>query len=148
MTRCMPCIPLICLLSFTLSSGLQFSLFDEESERERVQKMHLGKLARKRFEAMLRSLSGKRGEMARCMTFCLEHAEAAHEVSNLTMLAIINSKNRAPRWWTSLLPLYLWMGRPYRAVARLHLICAQFGGIGAQRLELSPRVSVPTGNRI
>ena len=29
---------------------------------------------------MLRALSGKRGEIARCMAFSLEHAEAAHEV--------------------------------------------------------------------
>ena len=56
----------------------------EESERERIPKTHLGKLAQKRFEAILRSLSGKRGEIARCMTFCLEHAEAAPEVSSLT----------------------------------------------------------------
>ena len=52
----------------------------EESERERTRKNALGKLARKRFEAMLRALSGKRGELARCMAFSLEHAEAASEV--------------------------------------------------------------------
>ena len=52
----------------------------EDSERERVRKSTLGRLARKRFESMLRALSGKRGEMARCMAFSLEHAEAAHEV--------------------------------------------------------------------
>ena len=53
----------------------------EESERERTRKHHLGKLARKRFEAMLRALAGRRGELARCMAFSLEHAEAASEVS-------------------------------------------------------------------
>lgn len=52
----------------------------EESERERTRKYHLGKLSRKRFEAMLRALSGRRGELARCMAFSLEHAEAASEV--------------------------------------------------------------------
>lgn len=52
----------------------------EESERERTRKNVLGKLAKKRFEAMLRGLSGKCGEMGRCMAFSLEHAEAAHEV--------------------------------------------------------------------
>lgn len=52
----------------------------EESEQERSKKTVLGRLARKRFEAMLRALSGKRGELARCMTFSLEHAEAAREV--------------------------------------------------------------------
>lgn len=55
----------------------------EESERERMRKTKLGKLARKRFEAMLRSLSGLRGELARCMAFSLEHAEASNEVSVL-----------------------------------------------------------------
>jgi len=54
----------------------------EESEREQTRKSILGRLARKRFEAMLRALSGKRGELARCMAFSLEHAEAAHEASN------------------------------------------------------------------
>ena len=52
----------------------------EESEKERTRKTKLGKLARKRFEAMLRSLSGLRGELARCMAFSLEHAEASNEV--------------------------------------------------------------------
>ena len=55
----------------------------EESERERGRKHQLGKLARKRFEAMLRALSGRRGEMARCMAFSLEHAEASGEVGSL-----------------------------------------------------------------
>ena len=53
----------------------------EESEKERTRKTKLGKLARKRFEAMLRALSGSRGELARCMAFSLEHAEASNEVS-------------------------------------------------------------------
>lgn len=53
----------------------------EESEKERGRKGRLGKLARRRFEAMLRGLSGKRGELARCMAFSLEHADAASEVT-------------------------------------------------------------------
>jgi U2-associated protein SR140 len=53
---------------------------EEESEREQSRKNVLGYTARQRFEAMLRALSGKRGEIARCMSFSLEHAEAAHEV--------------------------------------------------------------------
>jgi U2-associated protein SR140 len=52
----------------------------EESERERIRKGTLGKLARKRFLVLLRGLSGKRGELARCMAFSLEHAESAAEV--------------------------------------------------------------------
>jgi hypothetical protein len=55
----------------------------EESEKERTRKSKLGKLARKRFEAMLRSLSSTHGELARCMAFSLEHAEASNEVSVL-----------------------------------------------------------------
>jgi U2-associated protein SR140 len=57
----------------------------EDSERERGRKNVLGRLARKRFEAMLRGLSGKRGELARCMAFSLEHAEAAPEASCLLL---------------------------------------------------------------
>ncbi|KAF8650446.1 hypothetical protein AX16_005249 [Volvariella volvacea WC 439] len=78
----------------------------EESERERCRKTVLGKLARKRFEAMLRALSGKRGEIARCMTFCLEHAEAAHEVADIIVASLLVDGTAVPR-----------------KVARLHLIC-------------------------
>ncbi|KIY44454.1 RNA-binding domain-containing protein, partial [Fistulina hepatica ATCC 64428] len=78
----------------------------EESERERVRKNVLGKLARKRFEAMLRAMSGKRGELARCMAFSLEHAEAAHEVADLIVSSLLVDGTPVPR-----------------KVARLHLIC-------------------------
>ncbi|KAJ6596648.1 hypothetical protein B0H10DRAFT_1924645 [Mycena sp. CBHHK59/15] len=78
----------------------------EDSERERVRKNVLGKLARKRFEAMLRALSGKRGEMARCMAFSLEHAEAAHEVAEIIVASLLVDATPVPR-----------------KVARLHLIC-------------------------
>ncbi|KAF8894056.1 hypothetical protein BD779DRAFT_1754036 [Infundibulicybe gibba] len=78
----------------------------EESERERVRKTVLGRLARKRFEAMLRALSGKRGEMARCMAFSLEHAESAHEVADIIVASLLVDGTPVPR-----------------KVARLHLIC-------------------------
>ncbi|KAL1742478.1 hypothetical protein HDZ31DRAFT_65934 [Schizophyllum fasciatum] len=78
----------------------------EESERERTRKGNLGKLATKRFSAMLRSMSGKRGEIARCMAFALEHAEAAHEVAELIIASLLNDGTPVPR-----------------KVARLHLIC-------------------------
>ncbi|KAF8210496.1 hypothetical protein K438DRAFT_1916860 [Mycena galopus ATCC 62051] len=78
----------------------------EDSERERGRKNALGKLARKRFEAMLRALSGKRGEMARCMAFSLEHAEAAHEVAEIIVASLLVDATPVPR-----------------KVARLHLIC-------------------------
>lgn len=78
----------------------------EESERERSKKTVLGRLARKRFEAMLRGLSGKCGELARCMTFSLEHAEAAREVSDLIISSLLVDSTPVPR-----------------KIARLHLIC-------------------------
>ncbi|KAF9454023.1 hypothetical protein P691DRAFT_529142 [Macrolepiota fuliginosa MF-IS2] len=78
----------------------------EESERERNRKNKLGKLARKRFEAMLRGMSGKRGEIARCMAFSLEHAEAAHEVADVIVASLLVDGTAVPR-----------------KVARLHLIC-------------------------
>ncbi|THH21332.1 hypothetical protein EW146_g180 [Bondarzewia mesenterica] len=78
----------------------------EESERERTRKNKLGRLARKRFEAMLRSLSGTRGELARCMAFSLEHAEAANEVSDIIIASLVVDGTPVPR-----------------KIARLHLIC-------------------------
>ncbi|KAK7472677.1 hypothetical protein VKT23_000790 [Stygiomarasmius scandens] len=78
----------------------------EESERERSRKNKLGRLARKRFEAMIRALSGKRGEIARCMAFSLEHAEAAHEVADIIVASLLVDGTPVPR-----------------KVARLHLIC-------------------------
>ncbi|KAI5830736.1 hypothetical protein K523DRAFT_415638 [Schizophyllum commune Tattone D] len=78
----------------------------EESERERTRKGTLGKLAAKRFSAMLRAMSGKRGEIARCMAFALEHAEAAHEVAELIVASLLVEGTPVPR-----------------KVARLHLIC-------------------------
>ncbi|KAL5485377.1 hypothetical protein ACEPAI_8019 [Sanghuangporus weigelae] len=78
----------------------------EESERERGLKNRLGRLARKRFEAILRALTGKRGELARCMAFSLEHAEAASEVSDIIVASLLVDGTPVPR-----------------KVARLHLIC-------------------------
>ncbi|KLO12290.1 hypothetical protein SCHPADRAFT_875731 [Schizopora paradoxa] len=78
----------------------------EESEREYVRKHKLGKLAKRRFETMLRALSGKQGEIARCMAFSLEHAEAASEVSDIIVASLVVDGTPVPR-----------------KVARLHLIC-------------------------
>jgi U2-associated protein SR140 len=39
----------------------------EDSEKERMERGKLGRLARKRFESMLRAMSGTRGEIARAM---------------------------------------------------------------------------------
>lgn len=55
---------------------------EEESERTTGATKHaLGDVSRRRFEAMLRSMSGKRVEIARAMEFSLKRAEAADEVS-------------------------------------------------------------------
>ncbi|KIM45267.1 hypothetical protein M413DRAFT_66140 [Hebeloma cylindrosporum] len=78
----------------------------EEAEREQSRKNALTSSARQRFEAMLRALSGKRGEIARCMTFSLEHAEAAHEVADIIIASLLVDGTAVPR-----------------KVARLHLIC-------------------------
>jgi len=53
----------------------------EESEKERMQKGKVGKLAKKRFSSMLRVMSGKRAEIARAMEFAMNKAEAADDVS-------------------------------------------------------------------
>ncbi|KZT26721.1 hypothetical protein NEOLEDRAFT_1155466 [Neolentinus lepideus HHB14362 ss-1] len=78
----------------------------EESEREHGHKNRLGKLARRRFETMLRALSGRRGELARCMAFSLEHAEAAADVADIIVSSLLVDGTPVPR-----------------KVARLHLIC-------------------------
>ncbi|KAJ4483208.1 hypothetical protein J3R30DRAFT_3697978 [Lentinula aciculospora] len=78
----------------------------EDSERERTRRTTLGRLARRRFEAMLRALSGKRGEIARCMAFSLEHAEAAHEIADIIVASLLVEGTPVPR-----------------KVARLYLIC-------------------------
>ncbi|CEL60805.1 U2 snRNP-associated SURP motif-containing protein OS=Pongo abelii GN=U2SURP PE=2 SV=1 [Rhizoctonia solani AG-1 IB] len=78
----------------------------EESERERIRKGTLGKLAQKRFHILLRGLSGKRGELARCMAFSLEHAESAAEVAEIIISSLMVDSTPVPR-----------------KIARLHLIC-------------------------
>lgn len=71
-----------------------------------MRKNQLGRLARKRFESMLRALSGRRGELARCMAFSLEHAEASSEVADIIIASLLVDGTPVPR-----------------KVARLHLIC-------------------------
>lgn len=103
----------------------------EESERERTRKNALGKLARKRFEAMLRAMSGKYGEIGRCMAFSLEHSEAAHEVADIIVSSLLVDSTPVPR-----------------KVARLHLICdilhnaASFTGAWRFRQEFQSRLGI------
>ena len=55
---------------------------DEERERDRehVPKGTLGKIAKQRFEIMLRQVTFQRGTIARAMAFAIDHADAADEV--------------------------------------------------------------------
>lgn len=78
---------------------------EEVKEAETVSRNKLSPLARKRFKAMLRAMAGKRGEVARCMAFCLEHGEAAGEVSNIVISSLLVNSTPVPR-----------------KIARLHLI--------------------------
>jgi U2-associated protein SR140 len=78
---------------------------EEVKEAETVSRNKLSPLARRRFKAMLRAMAGKRGEVARCMAFCLEHGEAAAEVSNIVISSLLVNSTPVPR-----------------KIARLHLI--------------------------
>ncbi|EJD50265.1 hypothetical protein AURDEDRAFT_143563 [Auricularia subglabra TFB-10046 SS5] len=60
----------------------------------------------KRFEVMLRALTGNRGEIGRCLVFSLDHAEAAAEIADLIVSALLVDSTAVPR-----------------KVARLFLIC-------------------------
>ena len=55
---------------------------DEEKERSRehLKKGSLGRIARQRFESMLRQITFQRGTIARAMAFAIDHADAADEV--------------------------------------------------------------------
>jgi len=55
---------------------------------------------------MLRSLAGRRGEMARCMAFSLEHADAVSEVVDVIVSSLVVESTAVPR-----------------KIARLHLVC-------------------------
>ena len=93
-----------------------YSSDSEESEREQSRKNVLGYTARQRFEAMLRALSGKRGDIARCMLFSLEHAEAAHEVWCFLRKGVLRFPNDVfSRSQISLFRLFLLMGPQFLA---------------------------------
>ncbi|KAG8981761.1 hypothetical protein FRB90_007025 [Tulasnella sp. 427] len=78
----------------------------EESEKERARKGSLGRLAQKRFENMLRTLSGRKGEIAACMVFSLEHSDAVTEVVDIIISSLLVDSTPVPR-----------------KIARLHVIC-------------------------
>lgn len=78
----------------------------EDSEKERARKGSLGRLAQRRFENMLRTLSGRKGEIAACMVFSLEHADAVTEVVDIIISSLLIESTPVPR-----------------KIARLHVIC-------------------------
>ncbi|GAA5935501.1 uncharacterized protein JCM15063_001056 [Sporobolomyces koalae] len=77
----------------------------EDSEQDRVGKGKLGKLAQKRFEALLRGLTSTRDKIARGMTFALEHADCAAFIADLLVCSLTIDTTPVPR-----------------KLARLHLI--------------------------
>ncbi|KAJ8662758.1 hypothetical protein O0I10_001722 [Lichtheimia ornata] len=64
---------------------------DEERERDRehVPKGTLGKIAKQRFEIMLRQVTFQRGTIARAMAFAIDHADAADEVIDIVIKSLI-----------------------------------------------------------
>ncbi|KAH9814813.1 hypothetical protein DFH28DRAFT_969431 [Melampsora americana] len=69
----------------------------EESENERLPKGKLGKYSRKRFQAMLRSVTPQRERIARCMAFALHHADAADEVAAILVQSLTIDMTPIPR---------------------------------------------------
>lgn len=69
----------------------------EEKDQKEYGKACLGRLARQRFEAMLRGMTGKRAEIARAMEFSLKHAEAADEVcTHLSFTLTLDCRHHLP----------------------------------------------------
>ncbi|BEJ14757.1 hypothetical protein CspHIS471_0405240 [Cutaneotrichosporon sp. HIS471] len=78
---------------------------DEREEMSSYRKAALGKLANRRLEAMLRSMSGKRVEIARAMEFALKRADAYDEVTQIICRSLCVEETPIPR-----------------KIARLHLV--------------------------
>lgn len=72
-------------LIFLLFQGMEVLLNTDDEERDRkrhnVPKGVLGKVAKQRFEYMLRQVTFQRGSIARAMAFAIDHSDAADEVS-------------------------------------------------------------------
>ncbi|GAA5909241.1 RRM and SURP domain-containing protein [Sporobolomyces salmoneus] len=77
----------------------------EDSEQDRVGKGKLGRLAQKRFEALLRGLTSTRERIAKGMSFALEHADCAAFIADLLVCSLTIDTTPVPR-----------------KLARLHLI--------------------------
>ncbi|MCO5598769.1 hypothetical protein L7F22_052868 [Adiantum nelumboides] len=72
---------------------------EEESERENLQKQTevFGEAARARFDAMLRSLTGRRERIARVMLFALEYAHCAKEITDRLIQSLLVPSTPLPR---------------------------------------------------
>lgn len=64
---------------------------DEEKEKARgiVPKGVLGKVAKQRFEIMVRQVTFQRGTIARAMEFAIDHADAADEVIDILIRSLL-----------------------------------------------------------
>ncbi|KAI9488686.1 hypothetical protein BDB00DRAFT_846998 [Zychaea mexicana] len=74
--------------------GMMDALVDSEDEekeriREHLPKGVLGKIARQRFESMLRQITFQRGSIACAMAFAIDHADAADEVIDIIIKSLI-----------------------------------------------------------
>ncbi|CAK9786839.1 unnamed protein product [Cutaneotrichosporon oleaginosum] len=78
---------------------------DEREEIASTSKVSLGVLAKRRLEAMLRVMSGKRVEIARAMEFSLKRADAYEAVTEIICLSLCVEATPIPR-----------------KIARLHLV--------------------------
>ncbi|CAO1631482.1 unnamed protein product [Parajaminaea phylloscopi] len=81
------------------------SLYDgdseEEAEKQRLKKQRktstLGSRARRRFEAMLRSITPRRERIARAMEFAMDHANAAETVTDILTQSLLIPSTPVPR---------------------------------------------------
>ncbi|ORZ01751.1 hypothetical protein BCR43DRAFT_522535 [Syncephalastrum racemosum] len=71
---------------------------DEERDRKRhnVPKGVLGKVAKQRFEYMLRQVTFQRGSIARAMAFAIDHSDAADEVIDVIIKSLTQQETPLP----------------------------------------------------
>ncbi|KAI8138308.1 hypothetical protein BJV82DRAFT_299808 [Fennellomyces sp. T-0311] len=106
---------------------------DEEKEREResLPKGVLGKIAKQRFESMLRQISFQRGSIARAMAFAIDHADAADEVIDIIIKALIIPET----------PLAVKLARLYLVSDILHNSGAHVANAWKYRVGLESRLT-------
>ncbi|PWN48290.1 hypothetical protein IE53DRAFT_319701 [Violaceomyces palustris] len=74
---------------------------EEESEAEKMRKLRkvdqIGRVARRRFEAMLRGMTPRRERIAKCMAFAIEHAYAAEAIAEILCRSVTLAETPIPR---------------------------------------------------